>query len=131
MENDPFAEIDDLVYELEVTTYNASGLPMTDASLNPEQRAGGRDIIKSRHDKKGTLIAEHSTFSYNGGNATFGIESNHYADWCKIHTNPCPSINLNLNPNPNPNPNPSLRIQVQAVRANQRLYMRYGENLNV
>jgi hypothetical protein len=44
--NDPFAEIDNIAYELEVATHKASGLPVTDAPLNLEQRAGGRDIIK-------------------------------------------------------------------------------------
>jgi hypothetical protein len=46
MDNDPFAEIDDIAYELEVATHKASGLPVTDAYLNSEQRPGCRDIIK-------------------------------------------------------------------------------------
>jgi hypothetical protein len=43
---DPFAEIDDVAYDLAAAHHRASGLPHVDAPLNPEQRACGRDVIK-------------------------------------------------------------------------------------
>lgn len=43
---DPFIEISDSVYESLVEAHKSSGLPDKDAPLNPEQRAGARDMLK-------------------------------------------------------------------------------------
>ena len=46
IDNDIFAEIDDIAYERAVEAHKHHCLPMEEAPLNPEQRASGRDFIK-------------------------------------------------------------------------------------
>ncbi len=45
-DNDPFAEITDLEYENAAALHKFMNLLNIDAPLNPEQRAGGRNILK-------------------------------------------------------------------------------------
>jgi hypothetical protein len=45
-DSDPFADINDVAYNVAVDTHKRLGLPSSTAPLNPEQRACGRDFIK-------------------------------------------------------------------------------------